>query len=286
MAERSAETDELVWSFGWWAAALVAAIVVFFLISRLVAGDPAAALTFSAVTFIVVGVLLVAFGPGPKASDVIADAGHAPLVHAPEAHTPVTHAPVTHTPVAHAPVAQTSVAHAPEAAAAAGWAAPAASEAPSAAAAAPRVAAPVAAKPVEATGTPDGTPISERVRDAARAAGEAARAALGDPASAAAPVASAAALKPAAMPAPAAGEGDDLKRISGIGPKLSQTLHGLGVYHFSQIAAWGPGEVAWIDTNLEDFKGRATRDDWVGQARILSAGGDTEHSQRVDRGEA
>ena len=32
--------------------------------------------------------------------------------------------------------------------------------------------------------------------------------------------------------------------------------------------------------------GRIERDDWVGQARILAAGGETEHSRRVDRGEA
>ena len=29
----------------------------------------------------------------------------------------------------------------------------------------------------------------------------------------------------------------------------------LGIYHFDQIAGWGPAEVAWIDANLEGFAG-------------------------------
>ena len=34
-----------------------------------------------------------------------------------------------------------------------------------------------------------------------------------------------------------------------------------------------------------DFKGRIERENWVEQARILAAGGQTEFSRRVDRGE-
>ena len=63
-------------------------------------------------------------------------------------------------------------------------------------------------------------------------------------------------------------------------------MHRLGCYHFDQIANWTPAELAWVDANLEGFHGRATRDDWIGQARILVAGGETEHSKRVDRGES
>jgi NADH-quinone oxidoreductase subunit E len=81
------------------------------------------------------------------------------------------------------------------------------------------------------------------------------------------------------------GGADDLKRIRGVGPKLEALLHGLGVYHFDQIAAWTGAELAWVDAHLEGFRGRASRDDWIGQARILAAGGETEHSRRVDRGE-
>jgi hypothetical protein len=50
---------------------------------------------------------------------------------------------------------------------------------------------------------------------------------------------------------------------------------------------WKPpeDEIAWVDDNLEGFKGRVTRDDWVAQARILAAGGTTEFSDRVDKGD-
>ncbi|MEL6209094.1 MAG: hypothetical protein AAFR44_02735, partial [Pseudomonadota bacterium] len=68
------------------------------------------------------------------------------------------------------------------------------------------------------------------------------------------------------------GTADDLKRIKGVGPKLEQTLNELGIYHFDQIAAWGPDEIAWVDTRLR-FKGRIERDDWVVQARALTDDG-------------
>jgi NADH-quinone oxidoreductase subunit E len=107
------------------------------------------------------------------------------------------------------------------------------------------------------------------------------------------------ATKPAATPAPAAGEGtkpktmkaprkagaDDLKLIKGVGPKLEALLHGMGFFHFDQIAKWSSEEVAWVDQNLEGFKGRVTRDDWVAQAAILADGGETEFSNRAKKGE-
>jgi len=65
---------------------------------------------------------------------------------------------------------------------------------------------------------------------------------------------------------------DDLKAISGIGPKLEQVLNGLGVWTFAQIAAWQPEEVAWIDDYLQ-FKGRIDRDAWISQASGLAKGG-------------
>lgn len=79
--------------------------------------------------------------------------------------------------------------------------------------------------------------------------------------------------------------GDDLKRIRGIGPKLEGMLHTMGVYRFAQIASWTDREVAWVDENLEGFNGRILRDDWVGQAKDLSAGETTEFAARVDKGE-
>ncbi|MGH1578778.1 50S ribosomal protein L21 [Planktotalea sp.] len=66
------------------------------------------------------------------------------------------------------------------------------------------------------------------------------------------------------------GQPDDLKKISGVGPKLEGTLHEIGVFHFDQIAAWGPAEIAYMDDRLS-FKGRIERDDWIAQAKQFSA---------------
>lgn len=68
---------------------------------------------------------------------------------------------------------------------------------------------------------------------------------------------------------------DDLKKISGIGPKLESVLNGLGVWTYAQIAAWSRQEIAWVDDYLA-FKGRIGRDDWTGQAAKL-ARGETKH---------
>ncbi|PKP61535.1 MAG: NADH-quinone oxidoreductase subunit NuoE, partial [Alphaproteobacteria bacterium HGW-Alphaproteobacteria-8] len=86
-----------------------------------------------------------------------------------------------------------------------------------------------------------------------------------------------AADRPATLPAAREGGPDDLKRIKGIGPKLEAMLHQMGFFHFDQIAAWTARELAWVDDNLEGFKGRASRDEWVEQA--------PEFSERADRGE-
>jgi NADH-quinone oxidoreductase subunit E len=92
-------------------------------------------------------------------------------------------------------------------------------------------------------------------------------------------------LKPATLDAPRGGTPDDLKRIKGVGPTLEAACHDLGFYHFDQIAAWTPEEVAWVDQNLEGFKGRVTRDGWVSQAKVLASGGETEFSNRVNNGD-
>lgn len=78
--------------------------------------------------------------------------------------------------------------------------------------------------------------------------------------------------------APAEGS-DDLKLISGVGPKLEQTLNEIGIYRFEQVADWGPTDIAYVDDRLR-FKGRIERDDWMAQAKILAAGGETEFSAR------
>ncbi|QBF31338.1 hypothetical protein [Thalassococcus sp. S3] len=85
--------------------------------------------------------------------------------------------------------------------------------------------------------------------------------------------------KPETLAAPRDGGPDDLKLLKGVGPKLEETLHELGFYHFDQIAAWTDAEVAWVDTRLK-FKGRIERDGWIEQAKILADGGETEFSAR------
>lgn len=62
---------------------------------------------------------------------------------------------------------------------------------------------------------------------------------------------------------------DDLKRISGIGPKLEEVLNRLGIWTFAQIAVLKPAEVAWLDDYLQ-FKGRIERDAWQEQAAKLA----------------
>lgn len=76
--------------------------------------------------------------------------------------------------------------------------------------------------------------------------------------------------KPEGISGPRGGKADDLKEIKGIGPKLEKMLHGMGFYHFDQIAGWGSEELAWVDENLEGFKGRASRDEWIRQAKKLA----------------
>jgi NADH-quinone oxidoreductase subunit E len=82
----------------------------------------------------------------------------------------------------------------------------------------------------------------------------------------------------------AAGEEDDLKRIKGIGPVNEKALNDLGIFKFSQIAAWTPANVDWVEDSLS-FPGRIEREDWIAQAKVLAEGAETEFSKRVDAGE-
>ena len=74
--------------------------------------------------------------------------------------------------------------------------------------------------------------------------------------------------KPRPLDRPAAP--DDLKAISGIGPKLEKVLNDLGVWTYAQIAGWRAGEIAWVDDYLS-FSGRIGRDKWIEQAAALAA---------------
>ncbi len=89
-----------------------------------------------------------------------------------------------------------------------------------------------------------------------------------------APVAEEAAAEPEAeaelspmFEAPA-GDADDLKKISGVGPVLEGKLNALGITTYGQIAGLSDDEIARVDDVL-NFKGRIAREDWVAQAKAL-----------------
>jgi NADH-quinone oxidoreductase subunit E len=108
--------------------------------------------------------------------------------------------------------------------------------------------------------TPEGEPVKDAI--AAADAATSSKPSLDDP------------NRPAGVEKPAAP--DDLKLISGVGPKIEGTLNGLGIYSYSQIAGWNAAERAWVDGYL-NFKGRIERDDWVKQADALARGGEEEY---------
>ena len=74
------------------------------------------------------------------------------------------------------------------------------------------------------------------------------------------------AVEPETLKTPRDKTGDDLTVISGIGPKIQEVLHGMGVFHYDQIAGWSAGNTAWVDQQLQ-FSGRIEREDWVTQAK-------------------
>ena len=82
------------------------------------------------------------------------------------------------------------------------------------------------------------------------------------------------AAAPAAKPAPKAAAapagGDDLTKLSGVGPKLAEKLQGAGVTSFAQIAAWTEDDIAALDEQLS-IRGRIEREGWIDQAKALAA---------------
>ena len=88
----------------------------------------------------------------------------------------------------------------------------------------------------------------------------------------AAPKAEAKTETKAAAPAKEAAKaegGDDLKKLSGVGPVLEQKLLDAGVTSYAQIAAWTEADIAEFDEKLS-FKGRIEREGWVDQAKELA----------------
>lgn len=74
--------------------------------------------------------------------------------------------------------------------------------------------------------------------------------------------------KPKAPKKVSAAKANDLKRISGVGPKIEGILNKLGIYRFDQIAAWTRDNIDWVDAQLK-FKGRIDRENWIDQAKTL-----------------
>ena len=152
-------------------------------------------------------------------------------------------------------------------------------------------------KRIDGTEVPLLAPWQVKNGSAAKAAVKPATAKKAAPKAAKAETAPKAAAKIAAAPAVAEGPGkkpkvmkrprksgaDDLKMINGVGPKLEGLLNDMGFFHFDQVSAWGTDEVSWVDQNLEGFKGRVSRDNWVSQATALAAGEETEFSKRAKK---
>ncbi|MFN7055943.1 50S ribosomal protein L21 [Hyphomonas sp.] len=77
---------------------------------------------------------------------------------------------------------------------------------------------------------------------------------------------------PAAAEAPAAeaaAGGDNLKKLTGIGPALEKKLNGAGITTFAQIAALTEADIAKLEEEL-GLAGRFAKDGWVEQAKELA----------------
>lgn len=121
----------------------------------------------------------------------------------------------------------------------------------------------------------EAVPRDAVVADAPRNAMPAATPATAVPAAAPAPAPTPSAVTssttvPARQPATPATDG--LMQIKGLGPKLAATLAEQGITRVDQIAALNPDEAATLDAKLGAFRGRMTRDRWIEQAKLLSAG--------------
>ena len=89
--------------------------------------------------------------------------------------------------------------------------------------------------------------------------------------------------KPKVMKTPRKSGADNLQMIKGVGPKLEGLLNDMGFFHFDQVSAWGADEVSWVDQNLEGFRARVSRDNWVSQATALAASEKIEFSKRAKK---
>ena len=63
---------------------------------------------------------------------------------------------------------------------------------------------------------------------------------------------------------------DDLKKIKGVGPEMERTLNEIGIFTYAQVARMTEKEYDLLDSITGRFPGRAQRDDWAGQAKLLN----------------
>ena len=80
-----------------------------------------------------------------------------------------------------------------------------------------------------------------------------------------------AAPKAAKAAAAEALDASNLSLISGVGPTIEKKLRAAGITSWNDIAAWSEADVAKWDEELK-LRGRATREEWVEQAKELLAG--------------
>jgi len=66
-------------------------------------------------------------------------------------------------------------------------------------------------------------------------------------------------------------DASNLSLISGVGPTIEKKLRAAGITSWNDIAAWSEADVAKWDEELK-LRGRATREEWVEQAKELLAG--------------
>jgi predicted flap endonuclease-1-like 5' DNA nuclease len=69
----------------------------------------------------------------------------------------------------------------------------------------------------------------------------------------------------------------DLRQLKGVGAKFAEKLAGVGITRIDQIAGWNDADIAVIDGQMGDFRGRIAGDRLVEQAALLSAGRYTEY---------
>ena len=64
---------------------------------------------------------------------------------------------------------------------------------------------------------------------------------------------------------------ESLRGIKGIGVKVEQALHEAGVTRLAQIAAWDDAQIDAMAARIGRGAARIRNDDWVGQAKALTA---------------